>query len=91
MTDWRNEVRTCACGMVFTPKRDKQWHCSAKCGTRARVTQHRTRYREETPTVGSKKPLQAPGDSPTGLVNGPTMVWPRKNSPRPDTGSTSGR
>jgi hypothetical protein len=36
MTDWRNEKQTCACGVRFTPKREKERHCSAKCGTKAR-------------------------------------------------------
>lgn len=71
---WRDEVRTCVCGIVFTPKRAQQRHCSAKCGTRARVTQHRTRYREEIPSV-----VQALSDSPTGLGDGPTMVWPERD------------
>ena len=90
-TKWRYEVRTCACGLMFTPKREKQRHCSAKCGTRTRVTQHRTRYREETPTVIQEKPLQAPSDSTTGLSDGPTMVWPvRDDQPRPTPGALQG-
>jgi hypothetical protein len=55
---WRNEVRTCDCGERFRPKREKQQHCSAKCGTTARVSQHRIRYKEQTPTVLPEKPLQ---------------------------------
>jgi hypothetical protein len=43
------------------------------------VIQHRTRYREENPTVVQEKPLQAPSDSPTGLSDGPTMVWSERD------------
>ena len=74
MPDWRNEIRTCDCGARFTPKREMQRHCSTKCGTRARVSQHRTRYMDADPVI-PEKPLQATSDSPTGLGDGPTMVW----------------
>jgi hypothetical protein len=77
-TKWRYEVRTCACGLMFTPKREKQRHCSAKCGTRTRVTQHRTRYRESDPTAIPEKPLQALQPQSEGLGDGPTMVWPER-------------
>src|SRR5262245_45125954 len=73
---WRSEIRICDCGQSFTPKREKQRHCSAKCGTRARVTQHRTRYRQLSLTALPEKPLQAPQTQRGGLSDGPTMVWP---------------
>jgi hypothetical protein len=76
MTNWRNEIRTCGCGARFTPKREKQRHCSVKCGTRVRVLQHRTRYRGSDLTALPEKPLQAPQPQSGGLADGPTMVWP---------------
>lgn len=78
MTDWRTEIRTCACGMPFIPKREKQRHCSSKCGTKTRVSQHRTRYRKADPTVIPEKPLQAVSDALSSLSDGPTMVWPER-------------
>ena len=92
MPDWRNERRLCGCGKGFTPKRENQLHCSAKCGTRARVSQHRTRYSEADLTALPEKPLQAPQTQPGGLSDSPTMVWPEKD-PRHGTnpdGSTPG-
>ena len=74
MTAWRNEIRTCACGMVFIPKREKQRHCPTKCGTRARVTQHRSRY-----SGPDEKPLQGPQPQSEGFAEGPTMVWPERD------------
>ena len=38
-----------------------------------------TRYTERSLTVMPEKPLQGPSDSPTGLGEGPTMVWPERN------------
>jgi hypothetical protein len=73
---WKNEVRTCACGESFKPKRERQRHCSAICGTRARVAQHRTRYKESDPTVVFEKPLHALSEAPTASVHlpdGPTL------------------
>ena len=65
--------------MVFIPKREAQRHCSAKCGTRSRVTQHRTRYREPDLTVIPEKPLQGPQPQSGSLADGPTMVWPERD------------
>jgi hypothetical protein len=79
MTAWRNEIRTCACGMVFIPKREKQRHCPAKCGTRARVTRHRSRYSGPELTAIPEKPLQAPQPQSEGFAEGPTMVWPERD------------
>ena len=74
---WRNEYRKCACGNTFKPRREAQRHCSAKCGTKARVTQHRSRYKESDLTEVPEKPLQAPQTQSGALADGPTMVWLR--------------
>jgi hypothetical protein len=78
MTNWRTEIRICSCGARFTPKRVKQRHCSAKCGTRVRIVQHRTRYRERDLTPIPEKPLQAAQPQSGGLADGPTMGWPER-------------
>ena len=51
MRTWRDDIRVCGCGDAYRPRREAQRHCSTKCGTRTRVTQHRTRYREPDPTT----------------------------------------
>jgi hypothetical protein len=43
MTDWRHKNRTCGCGARFIPKREKQRHCSASCGSRDRMAKQRSR------------------------------------------------
>jgi hypothetical protein len=66
MTDWHNEVRTCACGMVFMPKREKQRHCSRRCRVADAVKRHeaitqtqpllrclRSRYRPHRVNLGA--------------------------------------
>jgi hypothetical protein len=80
MPNWHNEIRTCECGQKFAPKREKQHHCSAKCGTRARVSQHRSRYKEADPIPLPEKPLQALQTQPRGLSDGFTMVWPERDT-----------
>ena len=47
---WRDDVRTCKCGLMFIPKRERQRFCSSTCATKDRVTRHRSRYIEPTPT-----------------------------------------
>lgn len=87
---WRNEYRTCACGNTFKPRREAQRHCSAKCGTKARVTQHRSRYKESDFTEVPEKPLQAPQTQSGGLSDGPTMVWLRDFHHGPTPGALQG-
>ena len=56
MTDWRNEVPTCACGMTFKPRRDKQRHCSASCRDLAKKKLKRS---GDKPLAPSHPPLEA--------------------------------
>ena len=94
MTNWKNEVRTCACGGKFSPKRDAQRHCSTKCRD---VAKKRLKRSGDKPANATK--LSGSGDTPVsdvpgGLADGSTMVWPEdRNSPEhgsnPD-GSTPG-
>jgi hypothetical protein len=84
MANWRTEMRTCFCGTIFTPNRGKQRYCTTRCGTRARVNQYRTRYRESEPTALPEKPLQTAQAQTKGVGDGPSMVWPeRNNGPTP--------
>jgi hypothetical protein len=62
--DWRNEVRTCVCGQRFAPKREKQRHCSAKCGSKERMA--RSRNRSDTTLTRLPRSRNTPAsDSPT--------------------------
>jgi hypothetical protein len=75
---WRNEVRTCDCGMVFIPKREKQRHCSEPCRDRTKKRLKRSGDKDRPLTR-----LPRSGDTPaTGqpdtFWDGPTMVWPEK-------------
>ena len=76
---WRDDVRTCKCGLMFIPKRERQRFCSSTCATKDRVTRHRSRYIEPTPTVLPEKPLHAPQPLSGGLGDGSTMLWPQRD------------
>src|SRR4030095_13726973 len=80
MANWRNEIRNCACGVTFAPKRQKQRYCSTRCGTRARVTHHGSRYKEPDPAALPENPSQDTRTQSMGLGDGPTMVWPERDS-----------
>jgi hypothetical protein len=74
------EIRTCACGQRFAPKREKQRHCSRKCRVALAVHRHRSDYTHAIPTALPEKRLQAPQTQRGGLSDGPTMVWPERDS-----------
>ena len=67
MTDWHNKIRRCACGKTFSPKRERQRHCSRKCRVASAVNKSRSDY---TPTAVQEKRLQAP----SAVASGPD--WP---------------
>ena len=91
MTNWRNEKRGCWCGETFRPKRQAQRHCSASCRDLAKKRLKRS---------GDKAPNTIPvarsgdtplSDFPTGSGNGPTMVWPERDTqPWPTPGALRG-
>ena len=87
MTAWRGEVRTCACGTIFSPKREKQRHCSTRCRVADAVNRHRSDYTEADPTQLPEKRLQGLSDSPSAFSDGPTMVWPDDRTEHLEHGS----
>ncbi len=91
MPDWRNEIRTCGCGAGFAPKREKQRHCSALCPDAAKKRLKRSG--DKTPNL---TPVARSGDTglseaPTPLGDGPTMIWPERDTqPWPTPGALQG-
>jgi hypothetical protein len=67
------------CSAEFEPIRKAQLYCSRKCRVADAVDRHRSDYKKAGATPASEKRLQAPSDSPTGLSDGPTMVWPERD------------
>ena len=66
---WRNEFRTCTCGVEFTPKREGQRHCSATC----RVAAHRRSVTKKRYTPVSEPPTGSrPPSTPYFNPHGPT-------------------
>ena len=45
--DWRNEIRTCACGERFAAKREGQYHCSSRCRDRGKKRRKRSADKTE--------------------------------------------
>ena len=70
------DCKICGCGETFKPRRESQRYCSTKCGTRARVTQHRNRVTGSTPIAAQDRPLHGPHGERGGVSDGSTMVWP---------------
>jgi hypothetical protein len=89
---WRDEVRTCACGGRFAPKRDAQTYCSKRCANAA--TQRRKRSGDITPapTKLARSGDTAANSESEGLADGSTMVWPVRNEtpPGPTPGALQG-
>ena len=91
MTKWRNETRTCGCGVRFNPKREHQRHCSASCRDLAKKRLKRSGDKTFTPTQLPRSGDTAPSAAPTGLSDGPTMVWPVQDFPHgPTPGALQG-
>lgn len=74
---WKNDIRACQCGVEFTPKREKQRHCSPRCGTKYRVSKHRSRYMEQMLSPLQEKPLHGLGVPLCASVGGlKPYEWP---------------
>ena len=80
MPDWRNEIRTCDCGARFAPTREKQRHCSALCRDVAKKQLKRSGDKTPNPIPVARSGDTPLSDSPTGLGDGPTMIWPEPDS-----------
>src|SRR5262245_11583737 len=91
MTDWKTEQRICACGERFTPKREGQKHCSTRCRDLTKKRLKRSGDKALTLTPGPRSGDKGSTSLPTGLGDGPTMVWPeRDDKPWPTPGALQG-
>lgn len=89
---WKSEVRTCACGKRFKPRREAQRYCTARCRNTAVVRRKRSGDRTEDATGLARSGDTPVSKAPTGLADRPTMIWSEKDSrhgTNPD-GSTPG-
>ena len=72
---WRSEVRKCACGAGFNPKREAQTYCSPRCRDASKKRCKRSGDREFTLTWVPRSGDIALSDAPSHLNKGSTVIW----------------
>ena len=88
---WRDEVRRCACGESFSPKREAQAYCTKRCANAATQRRKRSGDMGLAPSLVARSGDTAATPHPEAFSDGSTVVWSNRSTVglNPD-GSTPG-